>query len=180
MFPTRRDVACTIGIFLAFLCVGWTTPRVILASDHDPTVIGVYALLCVTTISLTVGYFRHLRSNTPAALRQHTLEARRQVIRLLDAGFDMLAPCDGDSGTARLLIRMDGENAVIEKELWRGTRHYYVISPQGELTWEIFGSKLTRGDRRWLNSPLTAARLIYLVQALQSTYSPRQRIKMAS
>ena len=180
MSLTRRDALCTAGILLAFLCVGWTTPHVVLASDHDPSAVGAYTVLCALTIALTVGYFRHLRNNTPAALRSHSLEARQQVVRLLEAGFDMLAPCDGDSSTARLLIRMSGEDVVVEKELWRGSRHYYVISPSGDLTREIFGSKLTRADRWWLNSPLTVARLSYLVQALRSTYSPRQRIKTAS
>jgi hypothetical protein len=175
MFPTRHDAMYGVGILSAFLIVGWSTPYAyaVFVQDHDPLVIGSYLLMCVIAIALIAGYFRHLRNSTPAALR-------RQVVRLLDADYDMLAPSDDDCDTARLLIRMDGDNTVIEKETWHGTRHYYVISPSGELTREIFGTELTRADYRWLNAPLTAARLTYLVQALRSTYSPRRRVKTAS
>jgi hypothetical protein len=179
MFPTRHDAMYGVGILLTFLTVGWTTPYVVFVQDHDPLAMGSYLLMCVISVALIAGYFRHLRNNSPAVLHRHALEARRQVVRLLDADYDMLAPSDDDCDTARLLIRMNGDDAVIEKETWRGTRHYYIISPSGELTREIFGDVLTRADHRWLR-PLTAARLAYLVQALRSTYSPRQRVKTAS
>lgn len=180
MFPTRHDAMYGVGILSAFLIVGWSTPYAVFVKDHDPLATGSYLLMCVIAIALIAGYFRHLRNRAPAVLHRHVLEARRQVVRLLDADYDMLAPSSDDCGTVRLLIRMDGDPAVIEKETWHGTRHYYIISPSGELTWEIFGTELTHADYEWLNAPLTAARLTYLVQALRSTYSPRRRVKTAS
>lgn len=173
---TRYDALYGAGIALAFLCAGLYAPHALNAHVHGLQATALWTLLCIVAIALIAGYFRHLRMNSPAKLRPLLRDAHQHVVRLTDAGYSMLAPCESDHATARLLIRMDGERAVIEKELWRGMRHYYVISPSGEVTREIFGDAPTRTDRQWLNSPLTYTRLAYLVQALQLTYSPRRRV----
>ena len=88
----------------------------------------------------------------------------------------MLVPRETDPETMRLLVRMEEGNAVVLKETWRGVHHSYSISRTGVVRRQIFGMKLTRADRRWLNRPLTAARLQYLIQSLGYTYEQRVKV----
>lgn len=175
---TRYDASYMAGILLAFLCAGVSAPYALDIPNHGPQAAAMWLCLCIIAIALIAGYFRHLRNNTPERLHLLRLDVYQEVMHLVETGYDMLAPCESDRATARVLISVDDERqAVVEKETWRGACHFYVISPTGRMTRRISGDAPTRADYRWRDAPLTAARLDYLIQALRSTYSPRRRIR---
>jgi hypothetical protein len=173
-----RDALYLAGILLTTFVVGVSAPGAAASFYSYPLAMAVWLLSCTVPVALSVGYFRYLRSNSPTYLRRLLLQAHEHVVTHASGLNDMLLPKDGDPETARLLIRMDEQYAVITKQTWRGVYHEYVISPTGVVTRKIRGSHLTWADRRWLNAPLTSARLAYLVHVLRSEedYAPRRRI----
>jgi hypothetical protein len=144
-------------------------------TNPDPLAIAMWLLGCVVVIALIVSFLRHRRENSLTNLRRLSLEAYEHIAHLSEA-CDMLVPRDTDPETVRLLIRMEEGNAIVLKETWRGAHHSYSISRSGVVRRQIFGTKLSRADRRWLNRPLTAARLQYLIRSLG--YSYEQRVKV--
>jgi hypothetical protein len=177
MVLTRQDAAYgAFTLVLLFLAGSSAAYAVTVNNFRANAVAGLFSLV---TIALILSYIRYCRDTTsPYRL---LLNAHKQVAHLTQAGYDMLTPCEEHCETARLLICMEGDNAVIKKEQWRGVWHYYTISPDGEVKreiWEIDGV-MTQADQEWLNSPLTPERLKVLVTALRSSYTPRQRVSIA-
>lgn len=178
LLPPRRDILYVAAFLPTAFVVGVSAPRTMSLGNPDPVTIAMWLVSCVALITLIAGYLRHVRENSPAAMRLLVQKVHEQVFRLLGDDCDMLVPHENDTETKRLLVRKaEGTDAVvIDKETWHGTHHLYTIWPTGLVRREIYGSPLTRGDRRWLKQPLTAKRLTYLIQALQFTYSPRRRV----
>lgn len=176
MLPLRRDVLYVAAFLPTAFVVGLNAPRMTSLANPDPAMIAMWLIGCVVLVALIVGFVRYQRDNSPATLRPLVQRAHAEGLRLLDENFDMLVPNGCDRETKRLLIQQIEGAVVVSKETWHDTWHVYTIWPTGRVKREIFGPSLTRADQAWLNQPLTAKRLSYLIQALQSTYSPRRRV----
>jgi len=172
---TRLDAYYSAGILSTVFIVGAGAPSMVSPTTPDPLAIAMWLLGCVVVIALIVSFLRHRRENSLTNLRRLSLDAYEHIARLSEA-CDMLVPRETDPETMRLLVRMEEGNAVVLKETWRGVHHSYSISRTGVVRRQIFGMKLTRADRRWLNRPLTAARLQYLIQSLGYTYEQRVKV----
>jgi hypothetical protein len=171
---TRQDAAYGVVALPVLFLTGISIAHA--AITHDTWSSALACLGCCITFTLILGYFRSTGSS-PTPHHRLLLDAHEQVARLTGAGYDMLVPCDEHHETARLLICMEEENAVIKKETWHGVWHFYTISPDGGMKREIWAisGEMTPADHEWLHSPLTPIRLEGLVTALHSTYTPRQR-----
>jgi hypothetical protein len=179
MFPTRQDAAYGVIALPVLLLTGISIAHAAITNDVWSSALACFG--CCIVFTLILGYFRSTKNGSPTPRHRLLLDAHEQVARLTGAGYDMLVPHEEHRETARLLICMEGENAVIKKETWHGVWHFYTISPDGGMKreiWEISG-EMTPADQEWLNSPLTPTRLQGLVTALRSTYTPRQRVPIA-
>jgi len=175
MTLTRRTAAYgTVALALFFLAgIGIAY----MATLNTPWAMAAACAGCLIAFALALCCYRRSSGTSSKSRYRLLLDAHEQVARLTGAGYDMLVPCEDHFETARLLICMEGENAVIKKQTWRGVWHFYTISPDGGMKreiWEIDG-ELTPADQEWLHGPLTSDRLEGLVTALRTSYSPRQR-----
>jgi hypothetical protein len=176
LLPPRRDILYVAAFLPTAFVVGISAPRMMSLSNPDPVMIAMWLVGCIALVALIAGYLRYQYKNSTATLRLLTQRAYAQAVGLLGDNFDMLVPHENDTETRRLLVRRVGDAVVVDKETWRDTHHLYTIWPTGLVNREIYGSPLTRADKKWLKQPMTAARLTYLLQALQFTYSPRRRV----
>ncbi len=142
---------------------------------------GTLMLACSLGVvfALSAGSYRRSQDRSAPSMRRRILAIHEQVNRLTQAGYDMLAPHDGDHQTARLLIRMERGTAIVEKEGWHGVYRRYSLQENGRVLRSILGDRLTEEDHGWLNGELTPDRLEYLLQSLQ-TYSPRRRTSLTA
>ena len=179
MFLTRQDATYGIVALPLLFLAGASIAYVAAA----PSTVSITVMVLCYVSAFVLAFSYRIRTNNGSEASQYRLRLRayEHVVQLTSSGYDMLVPCDSHTETARLLICMEGDVAVIKKETWRGAWHFYAISPDGELKLEIWGigAELTDADREWLNGPLTPERLHGLVTALGSTYSPRQRVTAA-
>jgi len=142
---------------------------------------GELAMVCSMglVLALSADSYRRSQDRSALSMRRRILAIYNQVDRLTQAGYDMLAPHDGDTQTARVLIRMERGTAIIEKEGWHGVYRRYSLQENGCVQRSILGNNLTGHDHEWLNDALTPERLEYLLQSLQ-TYTPRRRASIAT
>lgn len=175
MFLTRQDAIYGVVALPLLLLAGISLAGAAIVRDTSSIVVSV--LCSASVLLLAISYCRREENGTEAAQYRLRRRAYKHVVRLTSSGYDMLVPHEAHTETARLLICMEDDVAVIKKQTWRGVWHFYAISPDGELKLEIWGidGELTTADREWLHGPLTPDRLHGLVTALGSTYSPRQR-----
>jgi len=119
------------------------------------------------------GIIRRPPSNT--MMRHLVREIHGEVVRLTAADLTLLMPHEGDSETVHLRLRMEGDVGIIDKREWDDTYKRYSVEACGIIRRSVFSAnELTREDYAWCHQPLTKARLEYLLQALQSMYSPRR------
>jgi hypothetical protein len=170
---TRRDAVHLVSIVTTAFVVGASTPSTVFHDPH-PLAIALWLISCAAPIALTTNYFHLTRKDSPARKRALVQSTHKRIVGLTSEGFNKLTPPypDDDPDTVQLLIRMDGENAVIIKQTRRGVYHCYIVSPSGKVKREIFGSCLAAADKAWLDGPLTEERLLNLEDALRSRYVP--------
>jgi hypothetical protein len=167
-------VVALVAVFISGIAIAYTAHAVHPLPGELAIVFSIGLVFALSADS-----YRRSRDRSASSTRRRILVIHEQVNRLTQAGYDMLAPHDGDTQTARVLIRMERSTAVIEKEGWQGVYRRYSLQENGCVRRSITGDKLTDADHEWLHGELTPNRLEYLLQSLQ-TYTPRQRTPIAT